>query len=127
MIGEDAVNEAASDFYAMEETVTVNVNIVATGSNTVEITSIGEDENGEMIVSTTTGTMKKGVVYLDNPDEEDIKTTEAYEEDTQLVFYGYGDDRYMSGSGTYVLKLFDVSADIYYYGTRTSADELWTY
>ncbi|MBO4776492.1 MAG: hypothetical protein J5515_07740 [Lachnospiraceae bacterium] len=127
LIGEDAVNEAASDFYAMEETVTVNVNIVATGSNTVEITSIGEDENGEMIVSTTTGTMKKGVVYLDNPDEEDIKTTEAYEEDTQLVFYGYGDDRYMSGSGTYVLKLFDVSADIYYYGTRTSADELWTY
>ena len=127
IIGEDAVNEAASGFYETEETINVHVNIVATGSNTVEITSIAEDENGEIIVQTSTGTMKKGVIYFDDIDEEDVKTTEAYEKDTQLVFYGYGDERYMSGTGTYVLQLFDVSADIYYYGTRTSADELWTY
>ena len=60
-------------------------------------------------------------------DEEDVSFYEAYEKDLQFVFYGYGNDRYMSGSGTANMKLLDVSADIFFYGTRTSADELWTY
>ncbi len=126
IIGEDAVNEATSNFTSMEETDTIHVNIVATGSDTVEITSIGE-KDGEVIVQTTTGTMRKGVIYVDNPDEEDMHSMDMYETDTQLVFYGYGDERYMSGSGTIQMQLFDVTADIFYYGTRTSADELWDY
>lgn len=128
ILDQETIDEAGADFYNTEETVTVHMNIVATGSNTVEITSIGEDENGELSIKTATGTMKKGVVYLDaDVDEEDAKYTEAYDKDVQLVFYGYGNDRYMSGSGTAVMKLFDITADEYFYGTRTSADELWTY
>ena len=127
VLDKESVDQAASRFYDTEETGSFHMNIVATGSNTLEITTFFEDENGELIVETATGTMKKGVIYFDDMDEEDVSFYEAYEKDLQFVFYGYGNDRYMSGSGTANMKLLDVSADIFFYGTRTSADELWTY
>ncbi len=127
VLDKESVDQAASRFYDTEETGTFHMNIVATGSNTLEITTFFEDENGELIVETASGTMKKGVIYFDDMDEEDVSFYEAYEKDLQFVFYGYGNDRYMSGSGTANMKLLDVSADIFFYGTRTSADELWTY
>ncbi len=130
IIGEEAVNDAFSTFKETEETVSYKMNIVATGSNTVDMTIIGE-KDGELIASTGYGTMKNGVVTLEGTygedEDEEHSLTDAYEVGTQFVFYGYGEERYMSGTGLYVMDLFDVEADIYYYATRTSADELWDY
>ncbi len=126
IIGKQNVDDALADFYNQEQNFSGYMNIKAIGDDTVEITIFGiAEESGEWEVNTQTGKIKKGMLIIDSGSPSANSGNLYSEENFEMSFYGYGEERYMSGSSEFVMEMFDITADVFYYGTRTSKDEFW--